>query len=145
MSLPDWEEMRSHLSQVQPTMERFRAEFGFVYPEASSVGKYPRIRIETAQKVNHWFDLWMDLDGDGQYFTSFNPERPYSLSAGACFVVEEDGTTFRHQSSFSCFEGLPFRGVPEGLDSMLRSNFPRLMEMTSSWLVENGERIRLAG
>ena len=144
MNLSDFEVLNEHLKDVRPIFDSFCARNGFVYVDRKSLGRYPRIRIERQGPVNTWFELWMELDKDGNRFEHFREDLPYELGAGASFV-EDNGTKYgvRYQKCFTCFSGKPFNRVGEVLESEMEKHLRTLEGWNALHLKHYGEKVQL--
>lgn len=125
--------LRDHLQRVEPIISGFCADHGFERANPTSIGRYPRIRIEKFDGVHRWFDLWMEFDREGQRYTEFFRAIPYELSAG-CFVdcPDETGCTHRFSKCYACFGDKPFELVP----AILREELEKNLEVINSWTAE---------
>jgi len=144
MTEEDFEKLGEHLKTVKPIIKNFCNKYEFVFVPQSSIGKYPRVRIEKSSKIQLWFDLWMELDVSGKRFTKFFPTIPYELSAGG-YIDVEDGTPYghRYQKAFVCFANKPFNEVTDILLEELENNYWILSKWSINFLKVEGEKIQL--
>jgi hypothetical protein len=135
-----------HLDEVRPIFDVFCAVNRFVYVNRTALGRYPRVRIERAGATKIWFDLWMELDKNGERFELFRRDLPYMLSAGADIVVP-DGSKYgtRFQKCFMCFAGKPFDQVAAVLQNEMEKYLPTLEGWNEQYLKANGEEVKLGG
>ena len=82
MTQEQFGQLREHLKLLRPTFDQFCSVSGYRYVDPRSIGMYPRIRIEKLGDFTRWFDLWMELDNDGNRYQSFFEDVPYELAAG---------------------------------------------------------------
>lgn len=125
--------LRDHLQRVEPIISEFCAVHGFQRANPTSIGRYPRIRIEKFDGIHRWLDLFMEYDHEGKRYTEFFEAIPYEMSAG-CFVEFPDGIgcTHRFQKSYACFGNKPFELVP----AILRDELEKNLEIINSWTVD---------
>jgi hypothetical protein len=142
----DWVALNEHLAEVRPIFDTFCTRHSFKYMNRLALGRYPRIRIERTRATNIWFDLWMELDDNGNRIERFRRDRPYELGAGA-YVDAQDGSKsgLRFSKVIACFSGLPFDQVGAVLLSELEKHLPTLECWDAQHLKENGLRIELRG
>ena len=136
--------LNEHLQEVRPIFDVFCARNGFGYVDRSSIGRYPRIRIERRGGTIIWFDLWMEFDQNGHRFEQFRRDLPYELSAGA-YVDVQDGSKYgtRFQKAVRCFSGKPFDQVGAVLRSEMEKHLPTLEGWDAQFLKDNGEKVQL--
>ncbi len=80
--LDEINKLREHLKNLYPIFDQFCENFCFEYATPSSIGRYPRIRVEQkTSNIKLWLDLWMEFDEQGRRFQVFNPYLSYELSA----------------------------------------------------------------
>jgi len=144
MNEADFAALNEHLKELRPAFDEFSSRNGFVYIDQTSLGRYPRIRIERRGVTNLWFDLWMELDERGQRFVQFRRDLPFELSAGA-YIDVRDGTKHgtRFQKSFQCFSGKPFEQLSPILESTMRNALEALEKWDVQFLRDAGEEVRL--
>jgi hypothetical protein len=136
--------LNEHLAEVRPVVDEFCASHGFDYVDRRSLGRYPRIRIEKTNVVTMWFDLWMELDREGNRVETFRRELPYELSAGA-YIDRPDGSRFgrRFQKSLLCFSGRPFEEVSSTLLREMQKGLLAIDVWDEKYLEDNGQEIQL--
>ena len=145
MNIEDFEKLGLHLEQVKPIFNLFCKNHDFSHVPKSSIGRYPRIRIDKQEHgLTIWLDLWMEFDNSGKRYKEFFPEIPYELMAGAFFVVNDGfkGNS-RYQKSFTCFSNKPFIEVPEVLYEELENNYTILKKWSVDYVKAEGEKIKL--
>jgi len=144
MTEEDFIKLRVHLEHIRPLVDQFCKKHGFQRIEGSSVGRYPRIRLQRCDGITLWLDLWMGLDSEGQRFNRFRPDIPYELSAGA-FVDEqsENGDSWRFQKSFVIWQALPFSNVADALSEALETGVATLQQWDLAFLHKEGLRVEL--
>jgi len=144
MTEADFATLGDHLLELRPIFDEFCARRGFSYVDPRSLGRYPRIRIERAAAVTHWFDLWMELDATGHRFERFRRDLPYELSAGA-FLDVADGSRYGHRFHHvvQCFAAMPFNQVAGTLPGEFERQLPVLETWDGSFLREHGQRVQL--
>lgn len=146
MTEEDFIKLGAHLKQLDPCVEEFCRKHSFERIVGSSIGRYPRIRVERSDTITLWIDLWMCLDDDGQRFSLFSPDLPYELSAGAYFdEPSEDATQWRYQHCFAIWSAKPFKEVAEALPEALEKAVAILQQWDLSLLQKEGLRLQLAG
>jgi hypothetical protein len=136
--------LNEHLEEVRPLFDSFCARHGFVYVNRSSLGRYPRVRIEKVGATTIWFDLWMECDKDGRRFERFRRDLPYELSAGA-YVDLQDGSKYgtRFQKAVQCFAGKPFDQIGAVLQGEMERYLPTLEQWDVQYLKDNGKKVQL--
>lgn len=140
----DFDALNEHLNELIPIFDRFCAQQGFKYVPNRAIGRYPRIRIERGGSINLWFDLWMELDKNGQRFEKFRRDLPYELSAGASVVVQDDsGHRVRYQRAMQCFSGKPFDQVGGVLLNEMQQHLMSLKKWDVQHLKDCGSQIDL--
>lgn len=144
MNEADFDTLNEHLQDVRPIFDDFCARNGFTYVDRKSLGRYPRIRIERPGSINIWFDLWMELDKNGNRIEKFGRDVPYELAAGA-FLDVADGSRYgtRFQKSFQCFSGRPFDQVGPALQKEMERHLRTLEQWNVQYLKDNGEKVQL--
>lgn len=146
MTEADFIQLGAHLEQLVPCVEEFCRKHGFVRIVGSSIGRYPRIRVQRHDEITLWIDLWMCLDDDGQRFGLFSPDIPYELSAGAYFdEPSEDATPWRYQQCFIIWPAKPFKEVAEALPKALENGVAILQQWDVCLLQKEGLRHQLGG
>jgi hypothetical protein len=125
--------LRDHLQRVDPIISEFCEAHGFQRVNPTSIGRYPRIRIEKVDELHRWFDLSMELDHEGKRYIEFFETIPYEMSAG-CFVDFPDGTggIHRFHKLYACFVNKPFELVP----AILRDELEKNLEVINPWTVD---------
>jgi hypothetical protein len=83
------EHLAPELDTLRPAFDAFCARHGFTYASKTSIGRYPRIRVD---RELQWIDVWMELDANGQRFVEYSPDLPYELGAGA--FLDEAGMRY---------------------------------------------------
>lgn len=131
--------LREHLSRLDATFERFCREYRFV-ERTTALGRYPRRYIWRAEEVNLFFDLQMDLDGEGEYFERFNPSLPYSMGSGGWVDVD----LVRHGIILRCFEKQPFSEVEKRLWEHLVEGYNKMSGWTKDYLLREGRKSPIA-
>jgi hypothetical protein len=144
MRQQSFEKLREHLDLVRPIFKDFCLLSGYQTVNPTSIGRYPRIRVEKPGAINRWLDLWMELDENGNRFEHFFETIPYELSAGAYFDVKDD-TKYghRYQKSFVIFSGKHFNTVPETLLEDLLATALELKDWTIEMLKTEGMKVQL--
>ncbi len=136
--------LAAHLVTLEPIVKTFCDEHGYRRSVGSSVGRYPRIRLERFDQITRWIDLWMCVDEDGQRYTSFEPSLPYELSGGACLDEPETRPgAWRYSRCFVVWPSLPFNQVAQKLPLGLRSAVARMEDWNEETLKSDGQRVRL--
>lgn len=144
MTEEDFAKLGAHLEQLNPLVEEFCRKHGFERIKGSSVGRYPRIRLQRCDDITLWLDLWMGLDGAGQRFSRFSPEIPYELSAGAFFDEQSENLDkWRYQKSFVIWPSTPFIEVAAKLPAALEDGLKALEKWDLSFLQKEGLRAPL--
>lgn len=144
MNENDFVELNEHLREFHPIIEDFCLRNQFISVARSSLGRYPRIRIERGDKLKIWFDLQMGLDREGRRFERFLLSLPYQLDAGA-YIDNADGSQYgeRFQKSINCFNQIPFTMAKSILFDELVRHLVTLESWDSDFLQEHGQRIQL--
>ncbi len=144
MNEADFDALNEHLEEVRPIFDDFCALNRFVYVDRTSLGRYPRIRIERPGSIKLWFDLWMESDKNGRRFERFRRDLPYELSAGAYMDID-DGSKYgtRFQKAFSCFSGKPFDEVGAILLGELQRHLRTLELWDEQYLKTHGMKVQL--
>jgi len=144
MTEDDFTRLRNHLEQVLPLVDQFCSKHNFERVEGSSIGRYPRIRLQRRNDTTFWLDLWMGLDSNGQRFSYFHPDIPYELSAGAFFDEQSSETEkWRYQKSFVIWPAKPFREVGINLIEALENALTTLQRWDRVFLRNEGSKTLL--
>lgn len=133
----DFEALSAHLAALDPIIDAFCQKHGFVQQTSPSLGRYPRRRMTRTTDVNLIIDLQMDVDDAGEYYSSFSPELPYSMGAGAWI---DRGKTRYSAKWVKCFQGVPFSQLSTRLASELEKALSAIDGWDSDSLEMNGER-----
>ena len=144
MNEADFVALNEHLDEVLPLFDSFCARHGFTYVDRTSLGRYPRIRIEKQGLTIAWIDLWMEYDANGERFETFRRDLPYELSAGAYFV-EQIGSTYgvRFDKCLQRFTAKPFDQVAAVLQYEMEACLPTLATWTLQHLKDHGTKMKL--
>ncbi len=143
MTEEDFVRLGAHLEQLRPSIEEFCQKHGFERIVGSSVGRYPRIRLQRCDEITLWLDLWMSLDDEGQRFNCFSPDTPYELSAGAFFDESSESGDWRYQKSFVIWPAKPYSEVADALPEALETGVAALQQWDSVLLRNEGLLVKL--
>ena len=144
MTEEDFARLGVHLEEVVPLVEDFCRKHRFERIVGSSVGRYPRVRLQRCDKITLWLDLWMGLDEGGQRFSHFSPNIPYELSAGAYFdELSECADKWRYQKSFVIWPSKPFSEIAAGLPEALEIGLTVLEKWELDFLKKEGLPVQL--
>lgn len=138
-TLEEFARLREHLSGLDATVEQFCKKYGYV-ERTTALGRYPRRYIRRPGEVNLFFDLQMDLDGEGEYFQRFDPSLPYSMGAGAGMDIGLE----RHSIIFLCFQKLPFSNVEKQLWDYLVAGHSKMSGWNKDYLLKEGKKSPIA-
>ena len=140
----DFTKLNAHLEIVTPLVEAFCHKYDFKRIVGSSVGRYPRIRLQRCDEITLWLDLWMGLDNEGQRFNLFSPDIPYELSAGAFFDEKsQSADKWRYQKSFVIWPAKPFNEVADELREALEFGVATVKNWDLYFLMKEGLRVQL--
>lgn len=139
------EKLREHLDELYSIFDNFCKDFGFKYAAQSSLGRYPRIRVQKKDsEIELWFDLWMQLDEQGKRFKTFNPKLPYELSAGACIQISDEAKNrYRYCLILSIFKDFPFNELSISLYDQLNDSLKTIERWTVEDIIKEGKKIKL--
>lgn len=144
MNEADYAALGEHLHEVRPIFDAYCERYGFRPVDPMTLGRYPRIRIERPGPVKIWFDLWMELDGDGRRYETFWRGAPYELSTGAHFDVS-DGSRYgvRFQKALACFSAMPFERVGAVLMAEMETYLVVVQRWDEAYLRRDGIQVQL--
>ena len=138
-SLEAYRRLGQHLCVVDPIIEEFCRETGFVR-RTTGVSRYPMRRLDLPGQVNWFIELWMEVDERGERYDHFFPDIPYSLAGGA--AIDLDGYRYISEPS-ATFQRLPFRLLAARLPADLRLTWERMRILTPEHLISLGPRVKL--
>jgi hypothetical protein len=134
-----YERLGEHLCAVDPIVEEFCRETGFVR-RTTGISRYPMRRLDLHRQVSWFIELWMEVDEHGRRYDHFFPDIPYSLAGGAW--IDVDGYRYGSES-VATFQRLPFRLLSSRFPADLRSTWERIRGFTPDHLVSLGSRVKL--
>jgi hypothetical protein len=131
-----YERLGEHLKVIDPIIEDFCRETGFVR-RTVGLSRYPARLLDLRREVRWCIDLRMDENAGGVRYDEFFPDIPYTLSGGAW--LDLDGNRYFDVGNIA-FTRLPFRQLPERLGEDLRQTWDRIRHFTPDYLVALGPR-----
>jgi hypothetical protein len=134
-----YERLGEHLCAVDPIVEKFCRETGFLR-RTTGVSRYPMRRLDLHRQVRWFIELRLEEDEHGQRYDHFFPDIPYSLAGGAW--IDLDGYLYASEA-VATFQRLPFRLLTTRLPADLRSTWERIRSFTADDLVSLGPRVKL--
>jgi len=136
MTTPEqFQKLGEHLLEIDPILENFCKEHYFVQT-TTGLGRYPRRRIGYEREINLYFDLQMEMDEHGQFFTQFVSDIPYSLTTGGWIDING----FRYGKTATCFRQVPFVVLKQNLSSYLQHEYNVISQWTVNTLEQEGRR-----
>jgi hypothetical protein len=131
-----YERLGEHLKEIDPIIDDFCRETGFVR-RTFGVSRYPARLLDLRREVSWCIELRME-DGDGgQRYDHFFPDIPYTLGGGAW--LDRDGHRYFDVSTIA-FTRLPFSQLAARLGGDLRKTWERIRHFTPDYLVGLGPR-----
>ena len=133
----DFAKFREHLAPAEHIFLAFASKSGF--ERSAAEGRFPRIQLwKDLQEIVTWFDLTMELDQRGNRYTSFFPELPYSLAAGAFYDEHFDNGFMRHMWHLNLWKG-QFNHMPD-LREVLEAGYTQVATITKAKLLSGDKK-----
>jgi len=141
MTEEDFQALSEHLHSLDSIVNGFCVAHSFERMVGPAVGRYPRIRFRRAEGVIQWIELGMELDAFGHRYTTFSPDLPYALGAGAYFDVPRIESGFwRYQKMIVVWPKLAFCDVAERLSEGLETGLFQIARWDEAFLRTKGDR-----
>jgi hypothetical protein len=128
------QKLSKHLLEIDPILDNFCKEYNFVQITVG-LRRYPKRRIEYECEINLYFDIQMETDAQGHFFTKFFSDIPYSLTAGGW--IDIDG--FRYGKTDKSFKQVPFTLLKQNLRSYLQYEYNIISKWTVNTLKQEGK------
>lgn len=134
MTPEKFQKLGEHLLEIDPILDNFCQQYNFVKITVG-LGRYPRKRIGHEREINLYFDIQMEPDEQGHFFTKFFSEIPYSLTTGGWIDIN----SFRYGKTNRCFRQVPFTVLKQNLHSYLQHEYDVISQWTVNTLKQEGK------
>ncbi|HWC58513.1 MAG TPA: hypothetical protein VHC44_02385 [Verrucomicrobiae bacterium] len=137
----DYALLGEHLSQLDPQLAEFAAQYGYTVCPKHSGGRYPNRRITQEGRLLRSIVIQMECDGKGERYDSFFPDIPYSIWGGTWIDDVKQATRWSGPSIL--IERIPFSTLTRTFYLHLSHFHDYLSRVTESYILECGRISRL--
>lgn len=130
ISLEQFKKLNEHLVQIEPIYEKFCKKYSFYIIDT---GRYPRKRIQTKKELFIFFDIAMETNEQGDDFTEFYPEIPYSITTGAQIIING----YRYYKLNMYLRQIPFNILANNLYPCFEKEYQMLKDWTIDILTQD--------